>query len=118
MAKRDIKNAAPAKVLKQFEGGATRTFAFRYDLVPQAAVRGIARRFTIGAQKHGENNWRNGGKEFRKATLAHLIKHAFAYAEHGGQDDLDAIGCNFAMLAELEERVAFNPRAGEKRRKR
>ena len=88
-----------------FEGGATRSaMAGRYDLIPKDAIDAIARRLALGAEKHGENNWRSGGPEFRKATIAHLMKHLLSYMESGNQEDAntDAIICNAAFLCYFE----------------
>ena len=95
-----------AKEAKEvFEGGATRSeLALRYDLVPRAAVEGIARRLTLGVEKHGEWNWKNGGPAFVKSTKNHLMKHVLNYLETGEPADLDAIGANYALLADFRER--------------
>jgi hypothetical protein len=81
----------------------------RYDLIPKEAIDAIARRLALGAQKHGENNWKSGGAEFRKATINHLIKHLLNYAEQGNADDAnsDAIICNAAFLCYFESRDPF-----------
>ena len=88
-----------------FEGGATRSeLAIRYDLVPRAAIEGIARRLTLGVEKHGETNWKGGGPAFVKATKNHLMKHVLLYLESGEPEELDAIGANYALLADFRER--------------
>ena len=88
-----------------FEGGATRsTLVLRYDLVPMAAMDGIARRLALGVEKHGEWNWRNGGADFVKATKNHLMAHVLRYIEFGEPEDLDAIGANYALLADFRNR--------------
>lgn len=90
-----------------FEGGATRSVKdSRLDLIPASAARAMGRRLALGAAKHGENNWRGGGEEFRKATINHLLDHIFDYAENGNKNDknTDAIICNAAFLCEFEER--------------
>jgi hypothetical protein len=100
--------------LKRFEHGATRSaLAVRYDLIPKAAVDALGRRLGLGAEAHGENNWRGGGEEFRKATIAHLMGHIIDYMENGNSSDAntDAIICNAAFLCHFEEQNAFNPRA-------
>lgn len=90
---------------KTFENGATRSDLIpRYDLVPKAAIDGMARRLELGARKHGENNWRGGGTLFVAATKNHLIAHVLRYLESGEQEDLDAIGANYAFLAHFREK--------------
>jgi len=96
-----------------FEGGATRSsMEVRFDLVPRAAVEGLARRLTLGATKHGENNWRSGGKEFRKATISHLMGHLLDYMENGNANDAntDAIICNAAFLCHFEKIDPYRPK--------
>src|SRR5579875_530911 len=92
---------------QKYEGGATRSeMKVRYDLIPREAIDALARRLTLGAQRHGENNWKSGGTEFRKATINHLLKHLLDYMEHGNENDAntDAIICNAAFLCHYEKR--------------
>lgn len=93
-----------------FEDGSTRsTLSERYDLIPKAAVDALGRRLALGARNHGENNWRVGGAEFRKATLNHLMKHLLDYIEHGNANDenTSAIICNAAFLCHYEAKMPF-----------
>lgn len=90
---------------KSFEGGATRSEqGFRFDLIPPASLRAMARRLKLGAEKHGERNWERGGETFRQATISHLFDHLQAYMDRGGQENVDAIICNAAFLCFFEER--------------
>lgn len=95
--------------LQEFEGKATRTPKLMYSLIPKAAVVALARRLTLGASRHGKNNWRQGGEGFRDATLDHLIDHLFDYIENGNRDDnnTDAIVCNAAFLCQIEEQYPY-----------
>lgn len=98
-----------------FEDGSSRSVLNeRYDLIPKEAIDALARRLALGARNHGENNWRCGGPEFRKATLNHLVKHLLKYIERGNADDAntDAIICNAAFLCYFEAR---HPYAGSER---
>lgn len=91
-----------------FEGGATRSeLSLRYDLVPKPAIDGIARRLSLGAQKHGEHNWEAGGPEFVKATKNHLVAHVLSYIADGQPEDLDAIGANYAFLAHFRSKGIY-----------
>lgn len=88
-----------------FEGGSTRSeMKERYDLIPKVAIDGIARRLALGAEKHGERNWETGGQDFVRATKNHLFAHVLKYLADGEQEDLDAIGCNYAFLAHFRAR--------------
>lgn len=98
------------KKKQKFEGGATRTATkVRMELVPAAALRGLGRRLALGATKHGENNWREGGEDFRKATIGHLLAHLADYLETGNtkEANTDAIICNAAFLCHFEENSPF-----------
>ena len=97
--------------LQVSHGGSTRTSkAERRELIPKSAIDAMARRLALGAEKHGEGNWRlslrddKGLDEFRKATLNHLLDHVFDYLENGNVNDAktDAIICNAAFLCEYE----------------
>ena len=90
---------------QSYEGGSTRSVLNeRYDLIPKAAIDGIARRLALGAVAHGERNWESGGAEFVKATKNHLMGHLLNYLATGQQEDLDAIGCNYAFLAHFRSK--------------
>jgi hypothetical protein len=85
-----------------FEGGATRSEKLeRYDLIPPEAEDALARRYGMGAKKHGEGNWKQGGVTFIKACVNHAKahqSHLLATCGESEDDDLGAILCNFGML--------------------
>lgn len=91
-----------------YEGGATRSaLQERYDLIPSAAMRAMARRLALGAERHGERNWEKGGSDFVQATKNHLIKHLFLFLEGDTSDaHLDAIICNAAFLCHFKDKDA------------
>lgn len=96
-----------------FEGGATRTKKdVDFSLLSKAAMMALGRRHTLGAEKHGRNNWRKGGEEFRLATISHLMEHLLDYIENGNanDDNTGAIICNAAFLCDYEERMPFSPK--------
>lgn len=97
-----------SQTLSTFEGGATRSVkAERRELMPKSAIDALSRRLALGAERHGVNNWRKGGKEFRLATVNHLLDHIFEYLERGGKENTDAIICNAAFLCEFEEKEPY-----------
>lgn len=100
--------------LTKFEGGATRTtLKGRYDLIPREAIDALARRLEVGASRHGENNWRTGGEEFRKATINHLFNHLLDYLENGNTNEAntDAIITNAAFLCWYEKKTPLKATA-------
>jgi hypothetical protein len=102
--------------LQAFENGATRSAVTeRLDLIPREALAALGRRLALGAQKHGENNWRGGGDDFRKATINHLVIHLYDYIENGNATDAntDAIICNAAFLCFFEAKKPLLPAARE-----
>ena len=93
-----------------FEGGATRSAQKgRYDLLPKAGLDRWAQRMALGAEKHGENNWRGGDEKFRRATISHAFQHLADFAENGNStdDNLGALMANIGFLCELERRKKF-----------
>jgi hypothetical protein len=89
------------------ESGATSTKLEEcWSLIPFAALQSIARRFWVGAQKHAPRNWElaiaNEDEPFAEKRLDHLYRHVALFAQYRRQEDLDAIGCNFAMLAHFK----------------
>lgn len=90
---------------QEFSTGAARSrLQGRRDLIPQSAIDAIGRRLAIGAERYGENNWRLGGEDFRKATINHLLNHLADYMENGNatEENTDAIICNAAFLCQYE----------------
>lgn len=73
------------------------------DLVPLAAVEGIARALMYGAGKYGKNNYK-GGLEWSRIAAA-LLRHTFAWLsgeeldKESGLNHLDHMGACVAMLA-------------------
>lgn len=90
-----------------FDSGAKSSeLAPRFDLIPYEAQRREAVRWGLGAQGHGENNWKKGLRDdvFRKDRLNHLIVHIAKWADGDRSDDhLAAARCNLAMLIWFEE---------------
>lgn len=82
------------------KSGATSTkLEERWDLIPFAALRALARRFWFGSVKHAPRNWELGDEEFAEIRLSHCCRHMALFAEYRRQEDLDAVLCNAAMLA-------------------
>jgi hypothetical protein len=93
--------------LHQFASGAksSRVMNF-FDLIPRAALRLLSDRFKLGAELRGEEwSHRKGVNDdaFVRDRINHMIDHAFAYAEHRKEEDLGAVLCNAAMLADIAE---------------
>jgi len=88
----------------KFEQGSTRSHhAPRYELLPKAAIDRLVKRLEIGAEIHGDHNWRGGGPEFIAETKRHLVAHVLNFSEGDTSDDhLSAILCNAAFLAHFE----------------
>ena len=95
---------------QSFEGKSTRSAQdVRYDLIPPAAIKALGRRLKLGAERHGERNWQQGGEAFRQATISHLMAHLLDYMENGGQENVDAMMCNAAFLCHFEEKMPLKP---------
>ena len=91
--------------------GATRSErAPAYHLVPGYGLRRVAERFKLGADKHGEGNWRlalvdeTSAHAFASEAYNHMIEHARKMAQGLESDDdhLGAIGWAVEVLATIE----------------
>jgi hypothetical protein len=92
--------------MKTFSSGAKSTVEKpRYDLIPLRALKLIADRFEYGASRHGERNYQKGAHDatFVRDRINHLIEHAAKYAVLRDEENLSAILCNAAILADLHE---------------
>lgn len=95
---------------KVFESGARSSEeALRYDLVPRNFLRRLAARFTLGAKKHGDTNYRKGLRDRAYITdrINHLQEHFQAYLRPESDaertdDNLAAIAFGVAFLMEVE----------------
>lgn len=90
-----------------YESNATRSVKDeRYDLIPPEILTALARRFALGASKHGEDNWKSGGAEFIRSCINHLFAHYVSLLTNGqdhGDDDVGAMIWNAGVLAWFRE---------------
>lgn len=56
----------------------------RFDLIPVGALEEVAKVYTFGATKYGDNNWRKGLKYSRLYAAA--LRHLFAWAKGESHD--------------------------------
>lgn len=102
---RDITTEGP-ETKETLGGGATRTKAkYRFELMPECALRRLALRYTGGAAKHGENNWKKGDFMFVVSCFGHAAAHLSAMKREGNTHD-DNIGAalwNLSAIAWYEE---------------
>lgn len=57
----------------------------RYDLIPQYPLEEVAKVFTMGAKKYGENNWRDDASETSFGrTMGSILRHIYAF--QSGED--------------------------------
>lgn len=88
----------------EFESGAKSTVVKpRFDLIPLASLELLAERFGYGAERHGDKNYLKGRSDavFIRDRKNHLFEHVVRYLAEGKREDLAAVLCNAAMLAEL-----------------
>lgn len=117
---REQENRKAAGEMKVFASGAKSTVEKPwYYLIPLIAMELIAERFAYGAKRHGERNYRKGVQDpaFVRDRINHLIEHTMKYAETRSREDLSAIGCNFAILADLGAFEGSQVQQTEDRRK-
>lgn len=80
---------------EQYEGDSTRSkVGCRMDLIPGEGLLDIGQRFYLGSLIHGEQNWKNGGKEFIKSVINHMEIHIqnFKAGLETQDDHIGAIG--------------------------
>ena len=59
----------------------------RYDLIPHSPLQRLALTYTEGAKKYGDNNWRNGGKDFLQDVPNHIIDHIYEWLSGNRSED-------------------------------
>ena len=83
------------------------TGKLRYDLIPWFGHQELARVFTIGAKKYGDNNWRGGFKWSRLIGAAKRHMEAFIrnekYDLEDGQLHLSSLAWCALILMEFDE---------------
>ena len=88
-------------------GATSSKLKLRFDLVPEVFNVRIARRYTIGAEKHGEYNYRKGltDAKYLQERIAHLRQHLSDFLLNGNtnDDNLAAIGWCVSFLMEAEQ---------------
>ena len=91
----------PNKAVKNDSGKA------RFDLLPPAALRGIAHVFTYGAKKYADFNYKNGDGLDWDRPYAALMRHMNAWNsgedndQESGASHLYHAGCCIMMLIDL-----------------
>ncbi len=97
--------------LHRLPGGATRSEkAPGYHLVPLDSLKRVAKRFDLGAEKHGANNWKKSipnrlhAHAFCLEAYNHMLEHQrkMIAGEDPDDDHLGAIGWCVAVLCYVE----------------
>ncbi len=84
-----------------YDTGATRSGdakGVRYDLVPPEGVEAVARAMHVGAEHHGDNNWKKGLKN--SVYINHALRHINLYMQEGNihEDHIGHACANLMML--------------------
>lgn len=81
----------------------------QYDLVPPILLEQVAKRFELGLERYGRDNWRTGlsDPEFLQNRANHALAHLLAFihqtpGEDSPMDNLAAVGWAVAVLLEAE----------------
>ena len=88
-------------VWKSPSGAASSGKLPRYDLIPAWALERMAQRFTLGAEKYGDNNWLQGVADpvFLNDRFNHAVEHLYKFKAGGStDDDLAAVILNCIFL--------------------
>lgn len=87
-----------AEVVTNAKGAKQSATQYRMDLLPPQALLAVAGVLKLGAEKYGDNNWREIPIEDH---LNHAIIHAYAYLAGDKQDDhLGHFACRALMALE------------------
>jgi hypothetical protein len=83
--------------------GSTRSvMTERYDLISPVGLRRLARRYAVGAEKHGERNWERGQKA--GVVINHMLKHLNDFSAGDRSDDhLAAVAWGAFALMHFQE---------------
>jgi hypothetical protein len=69
-------------------GGALSSHAaLAHFTVPVEGARRVAARYSLGGDKYGHNNWKNGDWTFILERLAHMEEHLLLLKEKGNTED-------------------------------
>lgn len=82
----------------------------RVDLVPPVAIYAMAEALTFGAEKHGENNWREKKIDIVKrigSALRHTLKFLAGY-DYDEEMGVHHLGCAMASLAVVLESLKIH----------
>lgn len=93
-----------APTITNEHGGKQSLLPYRFDLMDPHALFALAKVLHMGAEKYGEDNWRNITV---REHLNHLLAHVFAYMAGDESDDhLEHAFCRamMAVALHLEER--------------
>ena len=66
--------------------------------LPFAALMMAAKRFNLGRQIYGKDNWKKGDSDFAEVRLSHCIRHLILFTEYKKIEDLEASICNLMMI--------------------
>ena len=88
------------KIVTHTDGGKREHIPERYDLLPERALRLVAKAFGEGAEKYGDNNWR---KLPDKVILNHALSHVVQYmCGDRSEPHMSHAAANLLMLANKE----------------
>lgn len=80
----------------------------RLDLVPPEVIEAVGTVMTFGAEKYGENSYRNvEPKRYRAALMRHIckwLKDPYGKDDDSGLPHLWHVACNVAFLLELDKK--------------
>ncbi len=80
----------------------------RMELLPWDLLLRVAKWYTLGAQKYGDNNWRRGQPQSQclGSLMRHVVKYVIGMRD---EDHLSAIVFNALSMMNVDERFRDNP---------
>ena len=87
----------------------------RFDLIPVTGMHELARAFTVGAGKHGDDDWLINPKPIRHHVGA-LLRHLYAFLagevrDRDGQHHIASVAARALMIIELLNRDTHEKQA-------
>ena len=97
----DFPNAGPVvgQTVTNAKGAKQSHIAGRYDLLPHLAVKEVAKVLAEGAEKYGEDNWKDLGID---EILNHVYNHTVDYLVEANTEDLSHAACRILMALQLQ----------------
>ena len=81
-------NGNTSEAAVEFDGKAKRSEKLPpLEDIPYELLEEIAKRFEMGEEKYGRDNWKRGGPEFFRQAYSHVIRHVMLAANRNESEE-------------------------------